>query len=86
MVIHWISPPLASATDQALFSLRTPSTVLCMLSLPVFSVCLCLHVHILHSAIWKHLSFSHVMGFHSLVHEQTNSVLSLGISYSYLYS
>lgn len=38
-----------------------------------FSVCLYLHVHTLHSAIQEHLSFSYVMDFHSLVHEQTVS-------------
>lgn len=64
---------------------RTPSRALLRLSLPVLVVCLFPHVHILHSAIWKHLLFSYVMGFHSLVHKQTVSSLPWNILFIFIF-
>lgn len=64
---------------------RTPSRALRRLSRPVLAVCLSPYVHILHSAIWKHLLFSYVMGFHSLVHEQTVSSLPWNILFIFIF-
>lgn len=93
MVMHWISPmpaevqtcSLATATEQALFSPRQNSFQGSAQALTVLAVCLFPYVHILHSAIRKHLLFSYGMGFHSLVHEQTVSSLPWNILFIFIF-
>lgn len=74
-------------TRPCLFSPRQNSShnSVQALAASVFAVCLFLHVPILRSAIWKHLSFSNVMGFHSLVHKQTVSSLPWNILFTFIF-
>lgn len=74
-------------TRPCLFSPRQNSShnSVQALAASVFAVCLFLNVPILRSAIWKHLSFSNVMGFHSLVHKQTVSSLPWNILFTFIF-